>query len=225
MTFMYESVHTLSLQSWIFTIILPFNKQNKSRWHTKLHNVSFTTSLNRWAEFGQSRYSQVNDQQTCGCCQRNRFYSPYPWVGHLHNRNTRCIGPKTPVKNALDREGGKKKYIYISSPGNARQLRYPPSVQLQVPRIVSNKITITTFDLGSTPLKSEFYVVHPWKFNITPEKWWLEDYLFFGHGIFSGAMLKLQGSCIPHLFVAMQAFGVSRFTVIKIYLYKQQYTL
>ena len=33
----------------------------------------------------------------------------------------------------------------------------------------------------------------PWKFNIAPEEWWLEDEFPFGEGNFSGAMLNFRG--------------------------------
>ena len=48
---------------------------------------------------------------------------------------------------------------------------------------ISARCTVcTVFNTGLTPLK----------FNIAPEKWWLEDYFPLGPGNFSGAMLNFS---------------------------------
>ena len=47
---------------------------------------------------------------------------------------------------------------------------------------------------GSIKLRSpEIYNIHPLKFNIAPEKWWLEYYFPIGKVTFQGRTVKLQG--------------------------------
>ena len=49
-------------------------------------------------------------------------------------------------------------------------------------------------------IKSHDSRVTPLKFNMTSEKWWLEDYLPFGMLKFSGAMLVLGRVCLRFCF-------------------------
>ena len=52
----------------------------------------------------------------------------------------------------------------------------------------------------------------PWKFNIAPEKWWLEDYFPIGKVTFQGRAVKLREGTIFGTFSKHQTTGKSKKT-------------
>ncbi len=71
------------------------------------------------------------------------------------------------------------------------------------PQSTSDSNTYGYLGMRGAPPKMAIFSLHhqddirfldtPWKFNINPEKWWLEDYFPFGVAYFQGRTVKLPG--------------------------------